>query len=105
MTKHTTVHLKDNIDRLCVSRKERGWSLASSVDCVETTIKWFEECTKNILTDQRIIDYIGLEQQYQLKKTFMKTTIKKSKKKKKNGDNYKGASNDKRRKFHEMNWI
>ena len=44
MTMHKALHPRDDIDRLYVSRKERGRGLASIEDSVETSIKRLEEC-------------------------------------------------------------
>ena len=43
---HKTLHLKDDIDRLYVSRKEGGSGLTSIEDCIDPIIQELEKCTK-----------------------------------------------------------
>ena len=43
MTMHKTVHPRDDVDRLYISRKEGGRGLASSEDSVDASIKWLED--------------------------------------------------------------
>ena len=43
MTMHKTLHPKDNVDTLFVSRKKRGRGLAIIENCVETTIQRLED--------------------------------------------------------------
>ena len=54
MTMHKALHPRDDRDRLYVSRKEGGRSLANIEDCVEATIQQLEEYTKK---EQRLITY------------------------------------------------
>ena len=43
MTMHKALHSRDDVDRLYVSRKERGRGLASIEDSVDTSIQRLED--------------------------------------------------------------
>ena len=43
MTMHKVLHPRDDVDRLCVSRKEGGRGLASIEDSVDASIQRFED--------------------------------------------------------------
>ena len=43
MTRHKALHLRDDVDRLYVSRKEGGRGLASIEDSVDASIEWLED--------------------------------------------------------------
>ena len=51
MTMHKTLHLRDDIDRLYVSRKERGRGLASIEDSVDASIRRLEDYVKKRKTN------------------------------------------------------
>ena len=46
MTMHWALHPRDDIDRLCVSRKEGGRGLASIEDCVDAAIQELDNIKK-----------------------------------------------------------
>ena len=46
MTMHKALHPSDNVDRVCVSRKEGGRGLVSIEDSVDASIQRLEDCTK-----------------------------------------------------------
>ena len=43
MTMHTALHPRDDVDRLCVSRKERRRGFASVEDSVDASIQQLED--------------------------------------------------------------
>ena len=43
MTMHKALHLRDDIDRLYLSRKEGGRGLSSNEDSVDASIQWLED--------------------------------------------------------------
>ena len=43
MTRHKALHLRDDVDRLYVSRKEGGRELASIEDTVDSSIQQLED--------------------------------------------------------------
>ena len=43
MTMHKTLHPRDDVDRLYVSRKEGGRGLANIEDRVDASIRWLED--------------------------------------------------------------
>ena len=46
MTMHKAVHLRDDVERLCVSRKEGGSELASNEDSRDASIQRLEDFTE-----------------------------------------------------------
>ena len=46
MTMHKALDPRDDIDRLCVSRKEGGKGLSSIEDCIDTPIRRFRDYIK-----------------------------------------------------------
>ena len=46
MTMHKALHLRDDIDRLYVSRKEEGRGHANIKDSIEASIKWLKDYTE-----------------------------------------------------------
>ena len=42
MTMHKALHPRDDVDRLCVSRKERGRGLANIEDSIDASIQRLE---------------------------------------------------------------
>ena len=61
MKAYKTINLKDNIDRLYVTRKEGGRGHGSIEDCIDETIYGLEEHAKK---EQRKTDYSSQQQQY-----------------------------------------
>ena len=57
MTMHKALHSRDDVDRLYVSRKERGRGLASIEDSVDVTIQLLEDNIQK--HDGRLITAIG----------------------------------------------
>ena len=83
MTTNKALHPRDDIDRLYVSRKERGKALASIEDSVDASMQRLEdyikkECNERlIIATRNSIDNIKINRTTILRKqkTFRKTTI------------------------------